>query len=60
MKEDYGANRVLNFDSVLYEHNELINLKKKRVLNDYYFINKIFLIRIKPIKSKSPYLRKFF
>ncbi len=59
MKEDYGANRVLNFDSVLYEHNELINLKN-RVLNDYYFINKIFLIRIKPIKSKSPYSRKFF
>jgi hypothetical protein len=39
--EYYGTKRVLNFESVLNEHNELINLKK-RVLNDYYFINKIF------------------
>jgi hypothetical protein len=35
--EDYETKRVLNFESVLSEH-ELIE-NKKRVLNSYYFIN---------------------
>ena len=35
IKEDYETKRVLN------EQNEIINIKK-RVLNDYYFINKFF------------------
>ena len=30
IKEDYETKRVLNFDSVLNEHNELINIKKTR------------------------------
>ena len=28
--EDYETKRVLNFESVLNEHNELINIKKTR------------------------------
>ena len=41
IKVDYDTKRVLNFDSVINEHHELINMKKT-VLNDYYFINKFF------------------
>jgi hypothetical protein len=33
IKKDYGTKRVLNFDSVVNEHNELINMKK-RVIYD--------------------------
>jgi hypothetical protein len=44
------SDSCLNFDSVLNEH----KIKKTRP------INKIFLIRIKPIKSKSPYLKKIY
>ncbi len=36
IKEDYENKRVLNFDSVINEHHELINIKK-RVLNGYFF-----------------------
>jgi hypothetical protein len=28
IREDYGTKRVLNFDSVVNEQNELINIKK--------------------------------
>ena len=39
-KDDYGTKRVLNFDSVVNERNELINIKND-AFQTIVFINKI-------------------